>query len=133
MIPLCLSDQFCFFTTDFLPLQPSGDPPGTNWPLPAPLYAQLLKAQAELLQQIGSLRKEVEEMQTSLQEARGEESTQLGRRERRKLKREKKIFKKDRSCPFEACSRKYSSNIALNAHIKKVHSVVQNDSSSYHC
>jgi len=33
----------------------------------------------------------------------------------------KKIFKKNLLCPFEDCNKRYSSNIALNAHLRKRH------------
>jgi hypothetical protein len=33
----------------------------------------------------------------------------------------KKMYSKDRQCPHDNCDKKYSSKIALNAHIKKVH------------
>lgn len=35
----------------------------------------------------------------------------------------KKIFKKDHNCPHVNCVKKYSSKIALNAHIKKKHHI----------
>lgn len=40
-----------------------------------------------------------------------------------KSKREKKYYKKDHICPQNNCTRKYSSKIALNAHIKKKHHI----------
>ena len=40
-----------------------------------------------------------------------------------KTKNIKKFFKKDLICPQNNCTRKYSSKIALNAHIKKKHHI----------
>jgi 3-deoxy-D-arabino-heptulosonate 7-phosphate (DAHP) synthase len=40
---------------------------------------------------------------------------------RSKALRIKKLYKKDKQCSHENCNKKYSSQIALNAHIKKVH------------
>jgi hypothetical protein len=37
------------------------------------------------------------------------------------MKKEKKVFKKDKGCPVEGCGRKYSSRIALRAHIRREH------------
>ena len=39
----------------------------------------------------------------------------------------KKYFKKDHNCTQDNCTRKYSSKIALNAHIKKKH-LIEKDS-----
>lgn len=36
-------------------------------------------------------------------------------------KKGKKIFKKNIYCPFQNCSNKYSSKIALNSHIRAKH------------
>lgn len=38
-----------------------------------------------------------------------------------KTKGVKKFYRKDHDCPHNNCTRKYSSKIALNAHIKKKH------------
>lgn len=40
---------------------------------------------------------------------------------RSKAGRIKKDYRKDKACPHEHCCKRYSSQIALNAHIKKVH------------
>ena len=40
---------------------------------------------------------------------------------RRKASRIKKGYSKDKACPHHNCCKRYSSRIALNAHIKKAH------------
>lgn len=40
---------------------------------------------------------------------------------RRKVNRIKKGYSKDKACPHSGCCKRYSSRIALNAHIKKTH------------
>jgi hypothetical protein len=43
----------------------------------------------------------------------------------------KKEFKKDRRCPAQSCHKKYSSRIALRAHIRKEHPGWYEDTSDY--
>lgn len=80
---------------------------------------------------MGEIKLEVSRLARSVLELRGlaEES----RRSKRKCKSQKikKFYKKDRACEYEGCEKRYSSQIALNAHIKKAHRKKEEDSSEY--
>jgi hypothetical protein len=41
----------------------------------------------------------------------------------------KKHYAKNKQCEYENCDKKYSSQIALNAHLKKAHRKIEEDSS----
>jgi len=43
----------------------------------------------------------------------------------------KKIFKKDKLCPVPGCSHKYSSRIALRAHLREKHPRWAEETSDY--
>jgi hypothetical protein len=41
------------------------------------------------------------------------------------------MYRKDKNCPVEGCKKKYSSRIALRAHLRKAHTHWMEETSDY--
>lgn len=87
----------------------------------------LLQNQETLASQVQDLKASFAELQKELAEITQrlhQQDTERAEPKRVKGKngtKGKKIFAKDLKCPFLGCTKNYSSKIALNAHLRKVH------------
>ena len=79
---------------------------------------------SDIKQEVSKLTKSVLELRILVDQCRRS-------KKKSKTQKIKKFYKKDRACEYEGCEKKYSSQIALNAHIKKVHQKKEEDSSEY--
>jgi hypothetical protein len=69
---------------------------------------------AELRLETANLTRMVEELKLQLEEKKRSNK-------KSKANKIKKVYSKDRHCSHQNCDKKYSSKIALNAHIRKAH------------
>jgi hypothetical protein len=79
--------------------------------------SQLIQEVQQLRATLGELRKEYQLNAGNSEDKKSEEKSD----EAEKSDRRGNKFKKDRACPTPGCPRKYSSNIALRAHLRKKH------------
>lgn len=98
----------------------------SNW---QELVGELVGKTEEIEKQIDELKKVVAHLEETTEEKNGEHNLEVTSKKR--SRREKKIFKKNVLCSFEGCSKRYSSNIALNAHIRRCHRHPTSSSSEY--
>lgn len=87
----------------------------------------LLQNQETLANQLQDLKATIAELQKELAEVthrvqqQGIDRGPVRRAKGRNGTKGRKAFPKDLKCPFSGCCKKYSSKIALNAHLRKVH------------